>query len=250
MQRNLKILASVVAAGLIAASVSTSASAATPAGEKNISVSLSSSDQLSVSWDSTTGADYYKVRTSSTADMSQDIKTYTVSKSHTSFSIDATGSGYVYAKPSSGNYIFVRVYVVKTSGVVGESPYKQVRLVPPTASAKAQQLKVATYNVRTAESDEPGHSWKSRLSAVAARIKQGAAGVVAIQEAGDHGDQFSVVITQTANGKKKSRDYYWQYEQLRDAVGGNYQLVDNQEYSTGAGKARTLGAKRMPWCGE
>lgn len=241
MRKN-RILASVAAALVLTAGISLPAEAASPTGHKNLTTTLTADNHIIADWDATSGVKYYNVKTSSTADMSQDVKTYKVAKSHTDYTIDATASRYAYAKPSSGNYVFVRIYAIKSNGKTGVSPYQAVRLNAPTTPTAAQQLTVATYNVRTAETDLKGHSWKSRISAVAARIKESNASVVAIQEAGDHPDTYKTIITQTASGKKKSRDYYWQFEQLRDAVntvGGSYQLTDDQEYSLGSGKEGT-----------
>jgi endonuclease/exonuclease/phosphatase family metal-dependent hydrolase len=234
------VIASLIAGVLAVGTIAAPATAATSAGEKHLTAKLTADDHIVVDWLSTTGAKYYKVRTSSTPDMSQDIKTYKVSKAHTDFTIDATASRYAYAKPSSGNYVFVRVYVVKTNGTVGTSPYKRIRLHQLAVNAAASKITVATYNVRTAEDDVKGHSWASRKKAVAGRIKDANASVVAIEEAGDHFTAFKKIITVGADGKKhKTRDYDWQFEQLRDAVGGSYALTNTQEYSLGEGKEGT-----------
>lgn len=214
----------------------TTADAASPTGHKHITVSLTASNKIKVHWGATTGVKYYKVRTSSVPDFSEDIKTWKVAKGTTTKWIDATASRYFYARPGSGNYIFVRVYAVKSNGSIGVSPYKRVKLHSPAAPANAQRLTVATFNVRTATEDVKGHSWASRDEEVGKRINEAHPDVVAVQEAGDHGDNWVKRVDANGNGY---RDYYWQFEDLRDKVGGNYQLVDDQEYSTGSGKEGT-----------
>ncbi|CAN5140697.1 hypothetical protein BH11ACT2_BH11ACT2_06400 [soil metagenome] len=204
---------------------SSPATAASPAGNKHLTAKITASNHLVVDWHATSAARYYLVRTSSTLDMSHNIKTYKVSKKHTKYTIDATASRYNYAKPSSGNYIFVRVYAPKTNGNLITSPAKAVRLNPPAAPAGAQQVKVATFNVRTADLDVPHHGWASRITPVADRINASGASVVALEEAG------------TNLGKTTFRggyDIHWQFEDVERAAAPQYDLVYSDEYAKGA----------------
>jgi endonuclease/exonuclease/phosphatase family metal-dependent hydrolase len=200
------------------------ASAATPTGHKHVTTTLTSTNRIVVDWKPTSAVKYYKVRTSSTPDMSQDVKTVKVAKSSTKYTINATADRYAYAKPSSGNYIFVRVYAIKKNGKIGISPYKKVRLHPVTPPAGAQKLTVATFNVRTADSQVKGHSWNSRVNAVADLIDKSNADVVALQEAG-----ANLGKTVYAPGQY---DIRWQFEDVDSHVDSKYALVYDGEYST------------------
>jgi len=230
MIRLQKTLAAVGVAAVLLASfavVAPAASAATSTGHKHVTATITADNRIVVDWKATTGVKYYKVRTSSTPDMSQDVKSYKVSKSRTKLTVDATGSRYAYASASSGNYVFVRVYAVKSNGRIGESPYKKVRLNPVLPPAAAPQLTVATFNVRTAEEDLPGHSWASRVDAVGARITASGAAIVALQEAG-----ANLGKTVFAPG---SYDIHWQFEDVDAHADPKYALVYDGEYSTAAG---------------
>ena len=232
MQTLTRILA-VAAAAALTLSVATPATAASPTGHKHVTVKLTDDDHIVVKWKATTGIKYYKVKTSSTPDMTQDVKSYKVAKSKTKLTIDASTKRYAYASPASGNYVFVRVYAVKKNGKIGESPYKRVSLNPEVPNPAAQRLTVATFNVRTADTEIPGHTWASRLPAVAQQINASGAQVVALQEAG-----ANLGKTVTAPGVY---DIHWQFEDVDNAVDPRYALVNGAEYSleTDGGKEGT-----------
>jgi endonuclease/exonuclease/phosphatase family metal-dependent hydrolase len=238
--RTVKLLAAALAAVLLSVLlVSTPATAASPTGHKKIQAVEAPGGKVLVTWGATTGVKYYNVKVSSLPDMSQDVKTYKISKKLTS----ATVAPAAYAGASTGNYTFVRVYAVKKNGKVGESPYKKVRLTAPAADAVNPGVTVATFNIRTAEADKSGGpKWASRKDAVAAQITASGASVVAIQEAGAKiggEDNWVPVVYVGADGKNhKERDYYWQFEQLDDLL-PNYSLVNAAEYSQGDGKEST-----------
>jgi endonuclease/exonuclease/phosphatase family metal-dependent hydrolase len=234
------LLSGALIAGLSGLVATVPASAASPTGHKLITASLSASNKIRVQWGATTGVKYYKVRAASNPAFTEDLTTWKVPKSSTTKWINANSSKFDFAKPSSGNYVFVRVYAIKKNGKTGVSPYKRIKLNPPAAPAGAQQLNVATFNVRTATEEVKGHSWGSRVGEVASRIRESGADVVAVQEAGENGSHYDTVVYTGSDGQKhKKRDYYWQFEELRDKVGAPYQLVDTEEYSTGVGKEGT-----------
>jgi len=223
----MRTVIAICVAAVLAVSVVQPASAATATGHKHVTVTLTASDHIIVKWRATSAIKYYKVRTSSTPDMSQDIKTYKVSKSKTRFVVDASTSRYAYASPASGNYVFVRVYAIKLNGKVGVSPYHRVRLNPEIPNPTAHRLTVATFNVRTADTEIPGHTWASRKEAVADRIDRSGAQVVALQEAGAN---LGKMIW--APGVY---DIRWQFEDVDNAVDPKYALVSDAEYSLDAG---------------
>jgi endonuclease/exonuclease/phosphatase family metal-dependent hydrolase len=239
VMRNLKILATALAAAVLASLLFVApASAASPTGHKHITASVTADNKISVKWGATTGVKYYKVKTSSTPDMSDDVKSYKTTK--TSIVVKATK----YASVASGNYTFVRVYAVKKNGKVGESPYRAVRLNPVVPAAGGAAVTVATFNVRTAEKaaekKTPTHKWAKRISKVASQIQSSGAAVIGLQEAGASTGRYSVVTETGADGKKHShKDIYWQFEELRDKAGSQYALADSDEYSLGSGKEGT-----------
>lgn len=224
-----RILAIGVAVAL-AATVSSPAVAATSTGHKHVTVKLTASNKIVVDWEATSGVRYYKVKTSSTPDMSQDVTGYKVLKAKTKLTINAATKRYAYASPASGNYVFVRVYAVKTNGKVGMSPYKRVRLNPESPNPAAQRLTVATFNVRTAEEDLPGHSWASRVDEVGSLITKSGAQVVALQEAG-----ANLGKTVTSPGRY---DIHWQFEDVDAHADAKYALVYDGEYALGNGKGK------------
>ena len=219
----MRTVVAICVAVALAVTVAPPASAATATGHKHVTVTLTADDHIIVKWRATSAIKYYKVKTSSTPDMSQDIKTYKVSKSKTKLIVDASTRRYSYASPASGNYVFVRVYAIKTNGKIGVSPYHRVRLKPEIPDPAAQRLTVATFNVRTADTEIPGHSWASRKKAVADRIDRSGAQVVALQEAG-----ANLGKTISAPGVF---DIHWQFEDIDNAVDPKYALVNNAEYS-------------------
>jgi len=239
VMRNLKILATALAAAVLASLLIVApANAASPTGHKHITASVTADNKISVKWRATSGIKYYKVKTSSTPDMSEDVKSYKTK--NTALVVKPTKYGSV----ASGNYTFVRVYAVKKNGKVGESPYRAVRLNPVVPAAGGTAVTVATFNVRTAdaaaEKSTPTHKWASRISKVASQIRDSGAAVIGLQEAGAASSSYDVITTVGSDGKKhKSKDFYWQFEGLRDAAGSQYKLATDQEYSSGSGKEGT-----------
>jgi endonuclease/exonuclease/phosphatase family metal-dependent hydrolase len=225
-------LATVVLASVLLVSPASPASAvkATNDGHKHISVSQKNG-KIIVKWKPTLGVKYFLVKTSSTPDMSQNVKSYKVSKKKTTVTVKPTK----YAVAGTGNYTFVRVYAVK-KGKVGVSPYKQVRMVTAAPAAGLSAETVATFNVKTAEAPEiAGHTWSQRIGAVASQIQQSNAAVIALEEAGASGPTTGTSTYTDATGNHNKKDFYWQFEQLRDSVGGNYQLASSDEYAPGEG---------------
>jgi endonuclease/exonuclease/phosphatase family metal-dependent hydrolase len=197
---------------------------ATPEGHKHISVSQKNG-KIVVKWLPTLGVKYFLVRTSITPDMSQDLKTYRVSKSTTTVTVAPTK----YAGPGTGNYTFVRVYAVK-KGKIGVSPYRRVRMDAPAPTVSTAET-VATYNVRTAIAPEvPGHTWAERIGSVASQIQQSNAAVVAIQEAGKLVSR-TFTVTRVGKTKVKTVTTDWQFDQLQRAIGGNYRVAGEEDYS-------------------
>lgn len=232
--RKFKISAAVLATAALAAALlaapaaPATAAKATNDGHKHISVSQKNG-KIVVKWLPTLGVKYFLVKTASTPDMTQNVKSYKVTKKKTTVTVAPTK----YAVAGTGNYTFVRVYAVK-KGKIGVSPYKQVRMTTAAPAAGTTPETIATYNVKTAELPEvAGHTWAQRVSAVANQIQQSNAAVVALEEAGSPGTDFTTVITKVDGHNTQSKDFYWQFEQLRDSVGGMYALADSDEYASG-----------------
>jgi len=214
-------LAAAVLASLVV--VVTPATAASPTGHKHISASLSPTNQITVDWNATRKVDHYEVHTSSTPAMTQDVQGYPVSRRHTDFSFDATTPAYSYAAPSSGNYIYVRVYAFKLNGKIGVSPYRKIMLPAAPPAPGAQQATVATFNVRSAARDRAGHSWKSRARAVADLIDRSNAVAIGLQEAG--------TPLKTRTTKTGELDITWQFDDIARRVDPKYKLVYSNQYS-------------------
>lgn len=236
--RTLRTLAAASAAVLLSTLlVTTPATAASPTGHKKIQASEVPGGQILVTWGATTGVKYYQVKVSSMPDMSQDVKTYKISKKKTSVTVKPAAN----ATATSGNYSFVRVYAIKKNGKVGESPYKKVRLTAPVADPINPAVTVATFNIRTKEADGSGGAkWAARKAAVAAEITASGAAVVAIQEAGAkiNSTCLPVIYIGTDGKNHKYKDCYWQFEELDDLL-PTYSLVNKDEYSSGDGKEST-----------
>jgi len=219
-------IAAVLVSGLI---VSTPAIAATDTGHKNIKAVEAPGGQISVTWGATKAVKYYQVKVSSMPDMSQDVKTYKISKSKTAVTVAPAAN----AGPTSGNYSFVRVYAIKKNGKLGESPFAKVRLTAPAPNPIGPGVTVGTFNIRTAEADGTGGAkWSARKDIVASQITASGASVVALQEAGAViGKECQVVIYVGTDGlKHKFKDCYFQFEQLDDML-PQYSLVNKDEYS-------------------
>lgn len=219
-----RIIASALAVGLVSlVVVTTPATAATPTGHKHITASLTPSNQIVVDWGATSKVDHYEVHSSSTPAMDQDVVSYPVSKRHTKYSFDATTAAYSYAQPSSGNYIYVRVYAFKLNGEIGVSPYRKIMMPASPPAPAAQQATVATFNVRSASRDRAGHSWKSRAAAVADLIDKSDAVAIGLQEAG--------TPLKTRTTKTGALDITWQFDDIAKRVSSKYKLVYSKQYS-------------------
>jgi endonuclease/exonuclease/phosphatase family metal-dependent hydrolase len=100
----------------------------------------------------------------------------------------------------------------------------------PKPPASAPRLTVATFNVRTTETEVAGHTWDARKARVAEYIRASGASVVALQEAGS-------VLADVSDGT--TRTQYWQYQEVRDILGWPWTLTDEAEFSRGEGREGT-----------
>lgn len=174
------LLAALVALSVGATEAVPASAAVTSTGYKHVTAKANADGTITVTWRKTLNAKKYIVRTSNMPDMSKNVVAYSVKKSRKTTVVKPTSTAGV----SSGNYTFIRVYVVRKNGSVSASPYAAVRLRPAAVSTSAKKITVATFNVRTNQNQQSGHTWAQRKRAVATRILGSNADVVAVQEAG------------------------------------------------------------------
>jgi endonuclease/exonuclease/phosphatase family metal-dependent hydrolase len=208
------VLAAIVLVVVVGGGLSAPSAALASGG---VHVQALTDGRIRVSWSGGSGP--FTVRTSSAQDLSRDVKTYRT----TSHSLTVRPTK--IATATSGNYTFVNVY--SAHGALAGYPFPHARLKPAVPDPKAERVTAATFNVRTAEVDEPGHSWKKRLPVVASQINASGAGVVALEEAGAN-------LGKTVHGPY---DYTidWQFDEVQKAVDPKYRLVYDGEYNEGTG---------------
>ncbi|MBA2952972.1 hypothetical protein GON03_01520 [Nocardioides sp. MAH-18] len=131
------------------------------------------------------------------------------------------------ATPESGNYSFVQVTIYRTRGTKASSPTKwiQAPVNYPCTASPANQVSVATFNVRGWDKEPASSqfSWSLRGANAAAQILSSGAKVVAIQEANGQADM----------GFGPVRQHQWLLDQMNavdpdpnhkwvDALGDDY----------------------------
>lgn len=225
--RTHKLIAAVVAAGLLSALVvaTPADAAASKLGYKHLTAVEVAGGKIKVSWRKTTNVKKFTVKTAGNYEMTTDVKSYKVSKKKVSVLVAPSR----FSKAGTGNYTFIRLYALKSTGVTVQSKSAIVRMRAVAPDPAGAQQTIASFNVRTQKADSSGHPWSSRVGAIASQIQQSAASVVSVQEAGE------ILADNGYTAKAVHHDFYWQFQDLRDktnAAGStHYALVDDQEYS-------------------
>ena len=115
-------------------------------------------------------------------------KVFSYGRGARSATLSASQTAAAGAGAATGFHLYFRVFAVHTAGsrtTVRAYPYLQAA-VPRPASPKARgtQLRVASFNVRTAKASGDARSWRQRVPDIARLIKAKNPGVVALQELG------------------------------------------------------------------
>lgn len=104
-----------------------------------------------------------------------------------SFTLSGSQLAAAGAPVGSGNHLFFRLYARNTNGkgVAAERAYPYLGAVMPKAEpASGEEVRIASFNVRTARATTDARTWMQRRVDVAAQIIQQAPEVVALQELG------------------------------------------------------------------
>lgn len=156
-------------------------------GKLGLSLASTADGRIKVKWGPTAhlaNVKYYIVQVSPSRTMTHKMQAYRVSRR---LSTKVVPHAFGVTRPS-GNYSFVRVVAVRTSGARGGSLTKwiQAPVGVPCSAAPEDRVSVAAFNIRTWNADpQPGQPlhWDLRGPKVVAEILSSGARVVAIQEA-------------------------------------------------------------------
>jgi endonuclease/exonuclease/phosphatase family metal-dependent hydrolase len=176
-----------------------------------------------------TGLTSFKANDPKLPDHGRNAKYFNVPAGRRSVTLSAAQVASAGAGAGSGNHLYYRLRAVnKTASGTGvrDWPYLQsVGVRPLAASATGTALRVASFNVRTANATTDARTWLQRAPLVAKTIVSRNPGVVALQELGPG----------RADGKKLSTaGSVRQTESLVNALRGNggakYRLVRTTPY--------------------
>jgi endonuclease/exonuclease/phosphatase family metal-dependent hydrolase len=160
----------------------------------------------------------------------RNAKTFLLPASARSWTMSATRAASAGAPLGSANHLYYRLFAINKEGsnsVTKAYPYLQTVLpqtLPAPRQKKGTDMRVATFNVRTAKATADKRNWLKRKDDVAAEIMATRAGVVLLQE----------VSPGRADGKGGStKGIGRQTTTLVDAlatIGGSYAMVRTTSY--------------------
>ncbi len=114
-------------------------------------------------------------------------RVWAIPASARSFTLSGSQLAAAGAPVGSGNHLFFRLYARNANGkgVAAERAYPYLGAVMPTAEpAQGDEVRIASFNVRTARATTDSRTWMQRRVDIAAQIIDYAPKVVALQELG------------------------------------------------------------------
>jgi endonuclease/exonuclease/phosphatase family metal-dependent hydrolase len=137
-----------------------------------------------------TGLTSFKANDPNLPDHGRGAKYFTISPKRRSVTLSAAQVAAAGARAGSANHLYYRLRAVnktRAGTVVRDWPYLQsVGVRPAAASTAGTALRVASFNVRTANAVSDGRTWLRRAPLVAKTIVSRNPGVVAVQELNPH----------------------------------------------------------------
>lgn len=166
-----------------------------------LGVSGAKPTQLTVDWNSVSGADAYRIQYSTSSSMSG---AKTVKAAGTSHNVTALAAAKTY---------YFKVQALRSDG--GAISGYSGAVSGKTGAATSASVRVASFNVGSAFASGP--SWKSRVSTVVSTIKGQSPDVVGFQEA--------------SQGRLDPDVSYAQFDDLIDRLGSPYRLTNTHRYN-------------------
>ena len=135
-----------------------------------------------------TGLTSFKANDPNLPDHGRNARYFTVSPKRRSITLTAAQVASAGARAGSANHLYYRLRAVNRTGAgtgVRDWPYLQsVAVRPSVPSASGTALRVASFNVRTANATTDSRVWLTRAPLVGRTIASRNPGVVAVQELG------------------------------------------------------------------